>query len=110
MEMCLLATLAAPLPMCECSVSDFLHLGFPAPFAGEPPAVVDAAAPHGVHVALQVPPTEVQWHPQGHSESPGLPYSGVHLSRAEAQQLKGVYFLPGGQKLQKNPLFLVAQR
>lgn len=46
---------SSPLPTCEYSVSDFLHLGFPATFAGEAPAVVDAAAPRGVHVALQVP-------------------------------------------------------
>lgn len=46
---------SSPLPMCEYSAFDFLHLGFPAPFAVEAPALVDAAAPHW---ALQVPPTE----------------------------------------------------
>lgn len=46
---------SSPLPTCEYSVSDFLHLGSPAPFAGEAPAVVDAAAPRWGLVALQVP-------------------------------------------------------
>lgn len=92
MEMCLLACLVAPFCQCvEYSVFDFLHLGFPAWFAWEPPAAVYAAAPHSVHVALKLPfkeacavvPTVAR------TVSPLTPYSRLHLA-IEAPVLKSI--------------------
>ena len=70
----------------------FLHLGFPARFAWEPPAAVYAAAPHWVHAALKVPFKEAgAVAPMvACTANPVPPYSRLHLARAEAQVLKSV--------------------
>lgn len=76
---------SSALPNCEYSVSDFLHLGFPAPFAGDPPAVVEAAAPPWVCVAFQVPPIKCSATLSGTHSEPWAALLWDSLTRAEAQ-------------------------